>query len=75
LRPCQLHNDNNLEGNAKSGAEKQLKKEGVWQKNKGVGPRIFHIFLRFFNFAWPLSLHVPANQSFAQIGVITKKDA
>jgi hypothetical protein len=51
------------------------KNEAVWQKNRGSSPSLFHIFLRFFNFAWILSLHVPANQSFAQIGAITKKDA
>jgi hypothetical protein len=70
-----LHNGNRLQRKATSAPEKWDKNEAVWQKNRGSGGIIFHIFLRFFNFARMLPLHVTANQAFAHIGVITKKDA
>jgi hypothetical protein len=54
---------------------KRPKNKPVWQENRGSGPIGFHIFSRFFNFGRVPPLHVTVNQLFAQIKVITKKDA
>jgi hypothetical protein len=64
-----------LQGIANATPKNRPKNEAVWQENGWFGQRILHIFSSLSGFAWIPPLHVPANQWFAQIGAITKKDA